>query len=482
MIYQPNKKSIKQHEVPKWFHDAKLGIFIHWGLYSVPAFAVTGISINELIMKEGFEGNFRNNPYAEWYLNSLRIEGSPTQVYHIKTYGEDFSYDDFVPKFNEAIKKWNAEEMASIFRKAGAKYVVLGTKHHDGFLLWPSDISNPNKLNYHAGRDIVGELTKEVKALGMKMGLYYSGALDWSFNPEPITDIISFLTNGPIDPKYVDYVDHHWRELIDKYEPIILWNDIGYPPGTNLYGLFAYFYNKFPEGVVNDRWMQISKGFRKFIQFKPISALVKWIVDRSLKKGGGSLPETPHYDFKTPEYASFTTILEKKWESTRGMGNSFAYNQFETEKDYLTAEELIKMFVDIVSKNGNLLLNVGPKADGTIPEIQKNLLLSLGRWLDINGEAIFESRSWDKAEGISLEGIPLRFTSKPSVLYVFLWDKPKEQEITINIQPFEKISSIQLLGIEKELDWKKEGDNIKIILPEEIFDAPVLTLKIVQKP
>lgn len=482
MYFEPEKESVRRHEVPEWYHDAKLGIFIHWGLYSVPAFAITGISIDELIREEGFEGNFLKNPYAEWYLNSLKIKDTPTQKYHMKTYGKNFTYDDLIPKFNEAIKSWNPEEMAKIFKNAGARYVVLGTKHHDGFILWPSDYPNPKKKNYHADRNIVGELTNAVKTQGLKMGFYYSGAFDWTFNPEPITDIITFLTNGPTETEYIEYVDNHWRELIDKFKPWILWNDIGYPPGTNVYELFAYFYNKNPEGVVNDRWIQTPKALRKILKFKPISALIRWIVNRSLKKGGSDLPEAPHFDFKTPEYTSFSTILEQKWESTRGMGNSFGYNQFETEEDYLTIDELIKMFVDIVSKNGNLLLNVGPKADGSIPEIQKQLLLKLGEWLKINGEAIYGSRPWIKAEDKTEEDIHIRYTQKKESLYIFLMDITQSSQITLGSLKIKQNSNIYLIGKENELDWKLEDEKIIISLPKELPDFPVHVLKISPMP
>jgi alpha-L-fucosidase len=144
MIYTPDKDSLKSHQVPEWFHDAKFGIFIHWGLYSVPAFAVGKLELDES-MKRGMEEHFKNNPYAEWYLNSLRITESPTEKYHKENYGENFSYDDFVPLFNEEIKRWEPDEMVDVFKRAGAKYVVLVTKHHDGFLLWPSKHPNPKK-------------------------------------------------------------------------------------------------------------------------------------------------------------------------------------------------------------------------------------------------------------------------------------------------------------------------------------------------
>ena len=178
------------------------------------------------------------------------------------------------------------------------------------------------------------------------MGFYYSTAWDWSFNLNPIKDAASFLENYINPPEYTDYVNKHIYELIDRYEPSILWADMGYPPGTNVLEIFAYFYNKIPDGVVNDRWKQIIPGEKKFTKLD-------------------------HCEFTTPEYTVFKKTKKKKWEVCRGIGNSFGYNKFESEENYMTSEELILMLVDIVSKNGNLLLNVGPMADGKIPEIQK---------------------------------------------------------------------------------------------------------------
>jgi len=450
MEYIANKKSLKQHKVPEWFHDAKLGIFIHWGLYSVPAFAITGLDLIES-EKRGVEEHFKNNPYAEWYLNSLRIPDSPTQKYHRETYGENFTYDDFVPMFNEAIKNWNPDEMATTFKKAGAKYVVLVTKHHDGFLLWPSEHSNPNKENYCASRDIVGELSEAVRKKGMKMGHYYSGVLDWSFTPEPIKDSKDFL-RGSTSPEYIEYATNHWYELIDKYETMILWNDIGYPP-TNIYEIFAYFYNKHPDGIINDRWRIFG------------SNMIKWIP----------------YDFKTPEYLLYSSIKKKKWETCRGIGNSFGYNKFETEKEYLSSEELIKMFVDIVSKNGNLLLNVGPMADGTIPEAQVKCLLGLGEWLEVNGEGIFGTRPWKRAEGITNENLEIRFTQKEEALYLHLLDNPKRNNVIIKDLQIENNSIIKMLGYEQNLTWNQLDEDLSILL-EDLKDSPAYTIKITPKP
>jgi alpha-L-fucosidase len=452
MKFLPKKESLKLHKVPEWFHDAKLGIFIHWSLFSVPAFAAEKLTLDES-QKRGTDTHMKNNPYAEWYLNSLRIEGSATQQFHNENYGDDFSYDMFAEIFNEEIKKWNPADMVDLIKRAGAKYVVLVTKHHDGFLLWPSKYPNPKKDNYIASRDIVGELTEVVKQQGLKMGLYYSGALDWSWNPNPIIDNESWRLNGPSEIEYTKYANNHWYELIEKYDPIILWNDIGYPPNTNVYEIFAHFYNKHPDGVINDRWIQYHKS-------------------------DFDHPPVRYRDFATPEYRMMKDITELKWESTRGVGYSFGYNKMETEKDYLHPDELIRMFIDIVSKNGNLLLNIGPMADGTVPELQKKAILGLGKWLEINGESIYGTRPWNRAEGKTKEGIDIRFTQKKDVLYIHLLDKPKGDTLTIISLELAESKKIKLLGIKKNLNWEQEGENIEISLPDKLIASAAYVLKV----
>ena len=484
MSFTPDHKSLRKHEVPDWFHDAKFGIFIHWSLSSVPAFAVADKGdIKETIKTEGFGGHFKNNPYAEWYLNSLRIKGSPTQKYHKETYGEGFSYDEFVPMFNEAIKKWDPNKMADVFKKAGARYVVLVTKHHDGFLLWPSKYPNPHKKNYFASRDIVGELTTAVKSKGLKMGFYYSGALDWTFNEKPIKDMISFVTNGSLDPEYAEYVDKHWYELIDNYDPIILWNDIGYPPAGKDRELIAYFYNRSPEGLINDRWFKYSKTIREVLKFRQIKDAIEGMAKQAMAEGGGgSGLKPPHCDYRTPEYAQFSKIKKFKWESTRGIGNSFGYNKMEPESNYLTLEELVHMFVDIVSKNGNLLLNVGPMADGTIPEIQRQLLLGFGEWLEINGEGLYGTRPWNRAESQTTEGQEVRYTQKGNALYAIVLGTPNTNSITIKNLNVEPEAKINLLGQPNIIDWQNDGEDLILNLPENLPDAPAHTFKITPKP
>ena len=480
--FQPTLKSVRKHKIPKWFHDAKLGIFIHWGLFSVPAFAPSGKGeIHEILAKEGWLTYYTYKPYAEWYLNTMKISGSPTHKYHIETYGENFSHDDFVPMFNEAAKNWNPDEWAELFRKVGAKYVVLVTKHHDGFLLWPSKYPNPKKENYFVSRDIVGELTKAVRARGLRMGLYYSAALDWTFNESPIQDVVDEFADAPNTEEYIDLMTSHWKELIDLYKPSILWNDIGYPRDANLAEMFAYFYNKIPEGVVNDRWLQVSNFLSKFAKTKIGRRIVCWYVKRMFLTKGIVTPNPPHCDFTTPEYSSYKDIMEQKWEATRGIGTSFGYNRAEKPENYLTVEELIRFFVDIVSKNGNLLLNLGPKADGTIPEVQKNCVLGLGKWLETNGQAIFGTRPWVRAEGETTEGIEVRFTQKSDSLFVFLLDTPKESTITIRSFILAKNAKIKWLGYDESINWVQKGENLTINVPKTLEKSPAYAISTTPK-
>lgn len=458
MQYEPKLESIRQHRVPDWYHDAKLGIFIHWGLYSVPAWAPLTGELGEVVANEGWAVWFANNPYAEWYMNSIRIKDSPSHRHHVETYGADSPYSGFAPMFNEAAQQWDPDAWAGLFREVGARYVVLTTKHHDGFLLWPSRQPNPHVAGYLCGRDLVGELTNAVRARGMRMGLYYSGGLDWTFNDTVIQDISDIPTAIPQGADYVAYANNHWRELIERYEPSILWNDIAYPSSADLRELFAYYYNRMPDGLVNDRFTQ---------RFD--------FADQSI--GGSS-----HFDFRTPEYASYSEITETKWESTRGIGYSFGYNRNEGPENYLSVRELVHSLVDIVSKNGNLLLNVGPMADGTIPPMQVERLAGLGRWLQVNGEAIFDTRPWIRAEGSTDEGIALRFTQKENSLYATLLGTPRTNRVRIEGLQVEENTTVYLLGCRRPLTWTQEDDNLAAFLSGDWPESPAQALRITPRP
>ena len=484
VTYEPTKKSLRKHPVPDWFHDAKFGIFIHWSLSSVPAYApVSDREIWQIAAEEGIEGQLKNNPYAEWYLNTMKIEGSPTSKYHRETYGEDFSYDDFVPVFNRESRKWNPAEWAALFKKAGARYAVLVTKHHDGFPLWPASRMNPFKgKGYRAERDIVGELTRAVRSEGLRMGVYYSGGLDWTFQTVPISNAATYLTNGPATCEYARYVDSHFRELIEKYEPDILWNDICYPPDGDYLKLFADFYNSNPEGVVNDRWMKYPKRGRWAMTRPPLKNIINWVGNRLMNAEGVSSPLPAHADFLTPEYKTLGEISEKKWECTRGIGYSFGYNRMENPGHYLKAEEAVRMLVDIVSKNGNLLLNVGPRADGSIPDGQIECITGIGKWLDVNGEAIYGTRPWVRAEGKTTAGLDIRFTKKGDSLNVVLMGAPNEPEIEIlGLQP-RPGTQISMMGHDGYLEWSRRGDNLVVELPSGLNDGPAHSILLSKLP
>jgi hypothetical protein len=219
--YEPTLASLDSHPLPGWYAGAKLGIFIHWGLYSVPGWAPLSHHEHDFTNVD----YIKNNPYAEWYLNVMRIPGSQTQAYHDEHYGANFSYYDFAPIFNRESKKWNPDEWARTFHDAGARYVVLTTKHHEGFTLWPSTTMNPNpsipQNERHAERDIVGELTAAVRKNEMKMGLYYSGGYDWTFNSGPIETPQDYESVKPETKGYGDYAFAQIHELIDRYHPAV---------------------------------------------------------------------------------------------------------------------------------------------------------------------------------------------------------------------------------------------------------------------
>ena len=441
--YQPNWESLGTHRVPAWYENAKLGIFIHWGLYSVPAWAPTTGELHKVPPDRWFI----ENPYAEWYLNSLRITGSPTWKHHVATYGENFDYYRFMPMFNQSVEHWDPAVWARLFRRTGARYVVLTSKHHDGFTLFPSRVQNPNRSGkLSANRDLAGDLAAAVRAEGMKMGLYYSGGLDWTFTTEPIRKLADLMARVPQSKEYAEYADAHWGELIDRYQPSVMWNDISYPKAGRIPELFAHYYNTVPDGVIDNRF-------------------------------GVSFS-----DFTTPEYAKYDKITGKKWESCRGLGFSFGYNQAEGPEQVIAPDKLIWLLIDIVSKNGNLLLNVGPKADGSISEIQLDRLQKLGDWLAVNGEGIFDSVPWVRASPASSGGPEIRFTRKGGALYAFLLDPGSNPHVTLPGLHAARGAAVRVLGSAADCEWKQEGGDLTVSLARAERKPYALGLRITPAP
>ncbi len=432
--FEPTEESLAKHRVPSWYMNAKLGIFIHWGIYSVPGYAPR--EAREFRVEEIGAEQKRVNPYAEWYYNTLRVPNSPTSLFHRNAYGAEFNYYDFAHVFNADTRFWNPTAWADLFKETGARYVVLTTKHHDGFTLWPSAIKNPHLRpdQSHSTRDLVGDLAKAVRRDGMKMGVYYSGLYDWSFGSGPfIADDNATVALKEQGREYPAYADAQLHELVVKYKPDILWNDIGYSPDGNALKIASEFYNLTPDGVINDRW-------KPFI----------------------------FHDFTTPEYAKPDSISTEKWEECRGLGKSFGLNRFEGPDETIAAGALVALLVDIVAKNGNLLLDVGPEPDGTIPPIQVDRLHKLGAWLKQNGDAIFDTKPWIRATGKTADGIDVRFTAKDNAIYAVLLDRPKGSSVTLLDVDASPHTRATMLGSGTDLPIRAQGNNLLVKLPAEL--------------
>jgi len=372
--------------VPQWFPDAKLGIFVHWGAYSVPAWAEP---VGELGTVEE-QTWFRHNPYAEWYWNTIRIEGSPARARHREMY-RDAPYDDFLDAWT--VNEFDPTEWADLFAHAGARYVIPTAKHHDGITLWDAPgTGDRNTVHRGPHRDLVGDIRAAVHKAGLRFGVYYSGGLDWSVSSFPAIDTSeALLARRPNDAAYNAYAYIHVRDLIDRFHPDVLWNDIEWPDAGKhglqfgLFELLQSYYRSVPEGVVNDRW------------------------------GAG------HWDFRTSEYRAHREAeTASVWENCRGIGQSFGYNQVEDASHLLSGPDLVRHLVDVVSRGGNLLLNVGPTATGRIPDLQRARLEYLGAWIRTSGDAIYGTRPVDKDVARASDAPWVRWTQKGQRMWAIL--------------------------------------------------------------
>jgi alpha-L-fucosidase len=363
---------------PDWYRKPQLGIFIHWGMFAIPAYAPAEVSITELFRTD-YDNAMAISPYAEWYWNAMRVPGSPTEAHHKRVHGGR-PYEDFRPQFEAAAKAFDANAWADFFAASGASYVVFVTKHHDGFCLWPTDVPHPHKPGWFSQRDYIAELAEAVRARGMKFGLYYSGGLDWTFHFTPISNFGDMLACVPVSEDYVRYADAQVRELVERYKPSVLWNDIAWPSEATLKPLFAHYYDHVPDGVVNDRWLA-SAPMYEGMRDPAMRAAFNDMVKARLTAEGGELenPEPLHCDFRTVEYAAGAHMGAKKWEACRGIGWAFGYNREDKAENHLSGEGLIDLYRDTTSRGGNLLINVGPRADASVPDLQREPLLALGR-------------------------------------------------------------------------------------------------------
>lgn len=411
MKYEANWKSLDKRPVPAWFDDAKFGIFIHWGLYSVPAWAP-------------------KKEYSEWYGSDYKRDHKPTKDFHKRTYGEDFKYEDFVNSFTAEL--FDEKAWVNLFKRSGAKYLALTSRHHDGYCLWSSQYSYKwNSVDLVPHKNIVGKLTEEAKKQGIKMGLYYS-LLEWD---HPLYD------SNP-EEYALKHMIPQMKELIEAYEPSLLFTDgeWGHPSETwHSCEFLQWLFNESSvkdEIVVNDRW--------------------------------GKETRSSHGGYFTTEYgevgAGKQLVDGQKWEENRGVGSSFGFNRIETLEDYLSEKDIIHMLVEIVCKGGNLLLNVGPTSDGRIPVIQEERLLQMGKWLEVNGEGIYGTKKYKKTS----QDENTYFVQKENNVYVHCLKWPKDH-LVLDME-LSNIQGVTILGVEGQLNYDIDDGNVTIEVPNLTVD------------
>ena len=441
--YEANWASLDARPTPEWVLDAKFGIFIHWGLYSVPSWGAP-------------------KQYAEWYWQRLSDPkpDNPWRKFHEARYGADFDYKDFAPQFRAEL--FDPDQWADLFARSGAKYIVPTSKHHEGFCLWPSAEASRtwgrpwNAVETGPKRDLMGDLKTAVEKRGIKFGFYYS-LYEW-FNPLWAAD-------------RKRYVDEHFfpqfKDVVSRYRPAIIFADGEWDMPSKDWKseeLLAWLFNESPcraEVVVNDRW---GKDCRHH-----------------------------HGGYYTTEYAAGMKDAAHPWEESRGMAYSYGYNRAEMLDDYKTAREFIYVLVDLVSRGGNLLLDIGPDGDGTIPVIMQQRLVEIGDWLKVNGEAIYGTRAagrscqWSagrrpgqkfgeymieyklmeqvgaqpKGENAVMQAF---FTKKPGVLYAITPGWPGKELVLRDVRAPAGVRA-SMLGVPGDLACRVEGTTLTIAMP-----------------
>ncbi len=444
--FQPSWESLKHYKIPEWYLDAKFGIFIHWGLYSVPAFQ------------------------NEWYPRNMYLKDQTAYEHHLETYGphKQFGYKDFIPLFKA--ENWDPAEWAELFRKSGAKYVVLVAEHHDGFAMYDCSFSEWNTVKMGPKRDIVGELAAAVREQGLVFGVSYHRAEHWWFFEggmqfdSDVRDPSYHSFYGPAKPhdtqpdeRFLNDWLRRACELVDKYRPQLFWFDwwIEQPAFKPYLQKFAtYYYNRATQwdlGVV--------------INYKH-NAFPEQVAVLDVERG--------KMDALQPTFwQTDTSICRKSW----------GYIQ---DHNYKSMDSIVDDLVDIVSKNGCLLLNIAPRPDGTIPEKQQQILLEIGRWLEVSGEAVYGTVPWKvygegptrvvggefkDTDAQPFEGRDIRFTTKDDTLYAvalaWLGEEMLIQSLSTNLRLHpEEIGSVQLLGSEEPMKWSRDEAGLRVRMPE----------------
>jgi alpha-L-fucosidase len=449
--FQPDWETLKGYRVPEWYQDGKFGIFIHWGPYCVPAFA------------------------NEWYPRNMYRKTETAYAFHRAVYGpqDRFGYKDFIPQFKA--EQFDAAAWVDLFKRAGAKFVVPVAEHHDGFPMYDCAYSNWSAAKMGPKRDIVGELAVATRQAGLVFGLSSHRAEHWWFMnggqefPSDVQDPANADFYGPAEPlsdghhnrdsqprptpAYLDDWLARTCELVDKYQPQLVWFDWWIEQqcfAPYLQTFAAYYYN---------RGAQWAKGVA--INYK-LQAFAEGSAVLDIERGQLK-------DIRPMFWQNDTSVSKNSW-------------GYISHHDYKNPGDIIQDLVDVVSKNGALLLNIGPKADGTIPVEEQQILLEIGRWLEINGEAIYGSRPWIKF-GEGPTEVPegqftdtqrqaftpqdFRFTAKDGVIYAICLSWPGAgTALVIRSLAGETLHSVELLG-HGPVEWSCDRDGLKIQIPDE---------------
>jgi alpha-L-fucosidase len=419
---QPESKADRDKRMG-WWRDDTFGMFIHWGAYSVLAGEYKGQEVKDI---------------GEWIMERFKI---PIP-----------EYEQYVKQFNP--QQFNAKEWVRVAKGAGVKYIVITSKHHDGFCLWDSKVSEYDIMDFAPyKKDILKELSVACKEAGIKFCLYYS-IMDWH---HPDANAKQFQPRPTLNPDWGSYRENYLKpqlaELIKNYDPAVLWFDGEWvaewtePQGKQLY---AFLRGLKPDLIINNRVGKGRKGMN-----------------------GMNAYEDAAGDFGTPEQEIIEGTSEYDWESCMTMNDTWGFKK--NDHNWKSATTLIHNLIDIAAKGGNYLLNIGPKADGTIPPESVERLAEMGKWLKINGEAIYTTNSLKKYK----QGDSLRFTAGKDGKVIYAIVLKRAGQININNMTATKSTTITMLGIEKPLTWKQEKDgSILVNLPPKLPCEHAWTLKI----